>query len=285
MNKHLPSLQSISVVHSKLISLALWSVAMFSLAGGATATDNTAAAAGTVAAFSVMEQNYLREHPEISMCVDPDWLPYEKLDSNGQHIGLVARYMALFQERLGVLIKPVQVKSWDESQVLYRAGKCDIVSALNITPERAEYLDFTRPYIKSPAVLVLREDEREVSSLAQMEHRTLGMVKGYVYESRLREDYPNIRITYLTNMQQGLEKISRGELDATLGPLFLISASIQYLGLDNLKMVGNTSYQDELHVGVRKNDILLLDAFNKIIASLSGEDHANIRHAWSVGKK
>ena len=30
--------------------------------------------------LSPAEQSYLQEHSELSLCVDPDWLPYERLN-------------------------------------------------------------------------------------------------------------------------------------------------------------------------------------------------------------
>ena len=79
--------------------------------------------------------------------------------------------------------------------------------------------------------------------------KTLGMVKGYVYESKLREDYPDIEIVHVSNMEVALLDVSAGKITATLGPLFLTFAMVQELDLDNLTVIGNTEYSDELHAG------------------------------------
>jgi len=39
-------------------------------------------------------------------------------------------------------------------------------------------------------------------------------------------------------------------------------------------MLGNTEYQDELHIGVRKGDIILLHIMNKAL-----DDHRQMRQA------
>jgi ABC-type amino acid transport substrate-binding protein len=211
------------------------------------------------------------------MCVDPDWKPYEMLDDQGRHVGIVAEYMQLFQQRLGIAIEPVPVKTWAESQQLYRQGRCDIVSALNQTDERARYLDFSAPYLKSPAVLVMRDNEQRIRSLEQMQGYTLAMVKGYVYESSLRRDFPEIRLVQVANMEEGLQRVADGKVDATLGPLFLIAASIQGLGLENLNILGSTPYRDELRIGVRKGDAILLGLMNKSVSGLTGRDHTEAK--------
>lgn len=235
--------------------------------------------------LSPSEQAYLQEQQVISMCVDPNWLPFEKLDADGKHIGLVAKYITLFQTKLGVPIKAIKTDSWQQSQKLYEDGLCDIVSALNKTPEREQYLAFTKPYIESPAVLILNEKNLTASTLADLDGKTLGMVKGYVYETKLREDYPNIKIVHVSDMEAALLDVSAGKITATLGPLFLTFALVQDLGLDNLTIVGNTEYQDELRVGINKNNKVLIDIMDKTVASLTVEDHSYVRRMWAIERK
>lgn len=235
--------------------------------------------------LSASEQAYLQQHQTLIMCVDPDWLPYEKLDTQGKHIGLVAEYMAIFQARLNVAFKAMQTKSWNDTQALYQQGKCDFVSALNKTAEREQYLAFTQPYIKSPAVLVLNEKNTHDTHLADLKGKKLAMVKGYVYDSKLRQQYPEINIVYLENMDAALQKVSSGEIDATLGPLFLTFALTQELGLDNLKIMGDAEYQDELRIGIKKDNAILAGIFDKAVSSLSSEDNAKVRKAWAEKRK
>ncbi|MEA2027495.1 MAG: ABC transporter substrate-binding protein, partial [Campylobacterota bacterium] len=43
--------------------------------------------------LSNKEQNYLNSKEYITMCVDPDWEPYEYIDSQGKHRGLAANFI------------------------------------------------------------------------------------------------------------------------------------------------------------------------------------------------
>lgn len=228
------------------------------------------------------EKHYLKQHPMIKMCVDPDWLPYEKLHSSGRHIGLVAEYMSLLAFRLDVTFKIVKSNSWEETQNLYRSGKCDIVSALNKTSAREQYLDFTQPYIQSPAVLTLNANNSKDKKLSDLSGKKLGMVKGYVYESKLRKDYPDIIIEYVPNMKTALNQVATGKIDATLGPLFLTFSLTQKLNLDSVKLIGHTEYQDELRIGIKKNQRELSSILEKAVSSLSKDDHAMVRKTWAM---
>ncbi len=70
--------------------------------------------AGLPLIFSREEKNYLENKTAINMCVDPDWMPYEKIE-NHKHVGIVADYMKGFQEKIGVPLKLVETKNWSQS--------------------------------------------------------------------------------------------------------------------------------------------------------------------------
>ena len=73
--------------------------------------------------------------------------------------------------------------------------------------------------------------------------------------------------------------VSQGQADATIGPMYLIASATMKLNISNLKMLGNTEYQDELHIGVRKGDTILLGIMNKAINSLTPDEHSKIRRS------
>lgn len=227
------------------------------------------------------EKIYLKEHSALTLCVDPDWSPYEKINEHGQHVGLVAEYMVLLQNRLNISFNILKTKTWEETQDAYRNGSCDIVSALNKTPEREEFLTFTNPYIKSPAVLLINELNKRDEKLADLNGKTLGMVKGYVYDSKLREQYPDINIEYFMNMEDAIQSVSNGKIDATLGPLFLLFALTQEMNLNNLKIMGDSEFQDELRMGIRKDNTVLASVFSKAVLGFTNKDNAQIRKTWA----
>jgi ABC-type amino acid transport substrate-binding protein len=229
------------------------------------------------------EQNYLANQSELSLCVDPDWLPYEQLDAQGNYSGLVSRYMLLLQSKLLVILKPKMTRSWNETQKQYESGQCNLVSALNKTTEREKYLDFTQVYIQSPAVLILPEGNEKDSKLADLSGKSLAMVKGYVYESKLRKQYPSINIVYSTNMNEAIAMVSQGKADATIGPMYLIFSAMMKLNISNLKMLGNAEYQDELRIGIRKGDFTLLSIMNKALNSITEDDHRKMRKSGLHG--
>ncbi|MDQ4397965.1 transporter substrate-binding domain-containing protein, partial [Pseudomonas aeruginosa] len=104
------------------------------------------------------ERAWLAEHPSIRLGVDTSWPPFEYRDEQGRYQGLAAGYIGLLQERLGVSLTPVEPKTW--TQVLEQAkdGRLDLLPGIMATPERQEYLSFTRPYLDFPIIILARKN-------------------------------------------------------------------------------------------------------------------------------
>jgi len=230
--------------------------------------------------FSGDEKAYLATKTSITMCVDPAWMPYESINENGEHIGLAADFMALISAKIGMPIELVSSKTWSESLEYARARKCDILSLLNKTPERSEYLNFTDSYLDATVVLVAREDVVYLDGFNAVSGQTLGVVKGYVYESHIRSNYPDVRLVYVDNLDDALRRVSKGELFAAVDSLLIATHHMQALGLSNLKIAGQTDFVHELRVGVRNDDAQLLLIMQKALDAVTQVERNEIFQRW-----
>lgn len=123
------------------------------------------------------EQNYLAEKRRIFMCIDPDWMPFEK-NENGRHIGMSADYFELFQEKMNIPIEMAPTDTWLESLELGQSRQCDIFSMVMSTPEREKYLLFTEPYITVPLVIATNISETFIDDITQITDKKIGTVTG-----------------------------------------------------------------------------------------------------------
>ncbi|MEG3616857.1 diguanylate cyclase [Magnetovibrio sp. PR-2] len=226
------------------------------------------------------EQKHLANLGRLTMCVDPSWMPYEKIDEHGAHIGIAADFMALASAKLGVPIELVPTTSWQESLDFAQSHKCDILSLLNKTDERAAYLNFTDPYIDAAVVLVARDEVLYLNGFEDLANHTLGVIEGYVYESYIRQNYPEVRLVYVDNLQDALLRVSKGEIFAAVDSLFIVSHHMQKLGLSNLKIAGQTDFTHALRVGVRDDDLLMLTAMQKAMDDIGPDERNEIMRKW-----
>jgi len=226
------------------------------------------------------EQLYLRDKQMLTMVVDPDWPPFESINNSLQHTGMAADYMALLSERIGVPIKLVPTETWRESLKKAKAGECDIVSMLNETPDRDKYLDFTAPYFSSPLVIVARKKVGLINGLADMKNKIVAVPAGYWVEETIRREHSNIHILTAKNTEDTLRMVQEGEAFATVATLIEASHLIQKKGFTNLKIVGNTKYENKLRVGVRKGDATLLAIMEKGVNSFGDKEKSDIFAKW-----
>lgn len=226
------------------------------------------------------EQDYIKEKDTITMCTDPDWMPYEKFDKNGTYIGVSADYHEILSHLTGLKYNFLRTKSWPETLTAAKNGECDILSILNQTPERDEYLDFTDAFIKSPSVFVTRENDKFINGVDDLDGKTLAVVKGYMIDEIIKMQHPNINRIYADNIVQALELVSRGKAFATAGSLLEMSYNIRQQGMLNLKITGDAKFGYELKIGVKKGEPHLRSILNKALTGITKEEKDQILNKW-----
>ncbi len=233
----------------------------------------------TSLAFTDEERSFLERKKQITMCVDPDWMPLEKIE-DGKHVGMTADYMTLIRSILPVPLVMVPTKTWSESIDYAMARKCDIFSLAMPTPEREAYMNFTRPYLHIPLVMVAKMNRPFVDDITAITDQKLGVVKGYAFGELLQTRYPKMQIVKVENIVTGLQQVADGKLDGFIETLATAAYSIQKSFPTELKVAGKFDERWELGVATRNDEPLLLSIFEKAIAAIDREEHQRILNRW-----
>ena len=215
------------------------------------------------------EKSYLKNKQKITICIDPNWLPYDGFDNTGQHIGLNTEFLDIFRKRLPIPIETVNTESWTESVLFAKQRKCDLLSLAGVTEERKEFLNFTSPYLTFPRVLVTKPHLPFVNNFTLLKDKKVGMVTGYAQQEFIRNTYPNIIVVDVKSIEDGLSKVATGELYGFIDGLDTVGYFLQEDFLGQLKVSGKFDQKRELGLGVRNDHPLLLSIFNKLIDNLS----------------
>ncbi|WP_072682316.1 transporter substrate-binding domain-containing protein [Arcobacter sp. LA11] len=229
--------------------------------------------------FTKKEFEYIKKNKELTMCIDPDWMPFEKNDK-GKHIGMTADYFKLIEKKTTITIKMIPTKSWLQSLAYGKQRKCDIFSLVIPTPEREEYLNFTKPYLEIPLVLATKTNELFINDITAIKNKKMGIVKGYAYGELLRIKYPNLQLVDVRNISDGLEKVSSEELFGFIGSLSTVGYNIQKNHIGQLKIAGKFDDKWKLSIGVRNDIPILTSILDKAISSISSEKHQEILNKW-----
>ena len=214
------------------------------------------------------ENSYLKNKKVITMCVDPDWYPFEKIE-NEKHIGLAADLIELVQIQIDIPIELVVTKTWDESLEYSKSKKCDIMSFLNETPQRKEWLIFTDPIFKDPNVLIGRIENNYIEDISKI-NASIALPRGTAIAELFAKDFPNLTIIPTTTETEAFELVNEKKADLTLRSLVMSAYTIKNDGFFNLKIIAwPKNYENNLRIGIIKDEVILKDILNKAIKQIS----------------
>jgi diguanylate cyclase (GGDEF)-like protein len=229
--------------------------------------------------FSKEEQSYLSRKKNIKMCIDPDWLPFEKIE-DGKHIGFSSDYFKLLEKNIGIPITLTPTKTWLDSLKAGQERKCDIFSLVMPTKERRKYLDFTNSYLETALVIVTTIDKFFIDDITSIVDKKIAVIKGYSYGEILREKYPKMKFVEVGTIKEGLQKVANKELFGFIGTLASVGYNIQKNYIGELKIAGKFDYKWNLGIGVRNDEPILKDIFNKAISQVSEQEKQKILAKW-----
>ncbi|BCG22543.1 bifunctional diguanylate cyclase/phosphodiesterase [Pseudomonas tohonis] len=229
------------------------------------------------------EQAWLQDHPVLRMGIDASWPPFEFRDSQGRHQGLAADYVKLIQDRLGVRLEPVEPRNWGEVLEQARNGQLDLLPGVMSTPERQQYLSFTRPYLDFPIVILARDGGPQPKSLGELYGLKIAVVEDYAPHELLRSGNPDLNLLPLPSVAASLQALATGQADAFVGDLASSVWSLRQLRLEGLYISGETPYRYQLAMATPRGDTPLIGILDKVFADISTAQVEAIQDRWVGG--
>jgi two-component system sensor histidine kinase EvgS len=230
--------------------------------------------------LSDSEKATLAKYSQIRLAVDMDWAPFEFVDAEKRYRGMAAEYVALVQKRLGIMFEVDKERPWPKMVEAVKNRELDAFSLVVRTPQRDEFVNFTKPYISFPMVIVTLDDEPYVDGVKSLRNRTVAVVRSYASHDLLAKDYPKLRLHLAKNARAGLEAVSHGKADAFVGNLAVASQIMREVGITNLKISGQTKYRFELGMAVRKDWPEMVPILQKALDSITDQERDDIYNRW-----
>lgn len=224
------------------------------------------------------EKNYLK-NKNITMCIDPNWMPFEKF-KQGEHVGMSADFFKILKKQFHINTKIIQTKTWDESMEYAQSRKCDILSLVMSTPSREKYLKFTTPYLKIPLVIATKADSPFVANFYDLQGKKIGISKGYAFVELLRLKYPKLNLIEVQNINDGLKQVKHNRLYGYIGTLATIGYAFQNNFTGELKIAGRFDGTWDLGIGVRDDEPLLFSILQKAVNSVDENTKQKIINEW-----
>ena len=180
-------------------------------------------------------------------------MPFSKIENN-KHRGIDADFMQLFAQRLKHNMELIPTQTWNESIEKVKSNQCDILTLVMNTPQRKEYMRFTKPIISSPLAIATTIKKRFTEDINTLKNKRMGIVKDYVYKELLSYKYPYLDVIEVPNIEVGLAKVENGELYGVVDNLTVLNYYIaeSYLGV--IKISAKTDMKIELSYAISKQN-------------------------------
>jgi len=225
------------------------------------------------------EKNYLKQKQKIAMCIDPNWMPFEKIEK-GKHIGLSSDFMQIISNKIDMPIVLEKTSSWVISLQKIKNRECDILAMVSKTPGREKFLDFTSPYLETPIVIVTKMGNAFIEDLEQVQNKKLGVVKNYSLHNKLKAIYPNINLVTVNSLRDGFEKVIKGELFGYLDNSIVVNYAIQQNYIGTLSISGTFDHKKQFMIATRNDEKILHDIFEKAVLSIDTKSKQSILNKW-----
>ncbi len=226
------------------------------------------------------EKEYLKNKKELKICVNPNWLPLEKIE-NGKHIGIVAEYMEAISNKIGIPINLVETKTWAESLENIKQRKCDILPLTEQTPSRSKDLNFTKPYITLPFVIATKSGLPFIDNINDIKEKTIGIIKNYSIQELLKNKYPDINIVEVESAQEGLVFVEQDRNFAYLDNTMVINNEIQKNNMNFISISGQFSESFNLSIASRNDEAILNEILQKALLSIDDKHKLEFSQKWN----
>jgi len=223
---------------------------------------------------------WLKDHPVIRLASDIAWPPFESVDKDGQYLGIAADYMGLVEQKLGIRFEVEKNKPWPEVVKAVKTRQLDVFSCVAETEERLEYVNFTRPYLSFPMVMVTTDNIHHIDGISGLENLTIGVVKSYATHEYLKANHPELTLNLVNSTEEGLKAVSQERMDVFIDNIASATTIIQTTGLTNLKISGEMPLRYELGMAVRKDWPEFIPILQRALDSISNEQRKEIHNKW-----
>ncbi|RXK07242.1 diguanylate cyclase [Halarcobacter bivalviorum] len=227
-----------------------------------------------------LEYDYLADKKTINYCIDPNWMPLNKIEDNN-HLGLSSEYIKIFEEKLGVTFNLVTTTSWSNTLEKIKNDSCELVPFIHKTSQRKKFLNFSKPFLSYPLVIATTLKEPYIANLKAIGKRKVAYVKDYSYKETLQAKYPNIEFVEVASINEGLKKVQKNKVFALIGLLPTVGFEIQKNFSNSLKISGEVEDLWELSTATKKEDFILNSIINKILLSISDEKKEKLFNKWN----
>ncbi len=157
--------------------------------------------------------------PVLEWCLDdhPHWHNYPE---HRQPYGLTVDLMHLIAARANIELRFSPNTPFARCLAMMKAGKTDLMTSLNYSEDRADYMHLIPYDTAKPEVVFLRMDQPDITEKQQLRGKITILVRGYSYNAELANfiDRKQMSTIEATSLDNAFAMLLLGRADVLIGP-------------------------------------------------------------------
>lgn len=210
---------------------------------------------------------------------ESDYGPFVYQDRQGRVRGLSIDLLDEMRQQADLPVQMLPARPLADQLAATRRGEVDFLSSLRPTPERAQYLSFSRPYVSVPAVIVGR---RVHESLAELAGRPVAVGRGYAVEAHVRTQHPEVGWRAVDSDLDGLRQMLRGEVDAVVADVASVHFVAREHDLGGLVIGAPVGFEYPLSFAWRRDRPELGEALEEALRRVPAARRRDLLQRWGV---
>lgn len=216
----------------------------------------------------------------LRVATEPAFPPFESQAAGGGLEGFDIDLMNAIGEAAGLKVE-FQSLPFDGIIPALQAGTVDAaISAMTITPERAQTVSFSRPYFKAGLAIAVQANNTTITSLDSLKNKKIAVQIGTTGADAAKK-VEGSQVRAFDSAPLALQELSNGNVDAVINDAPVTLYAIKSGNIPGVKVVGGQLLTEEFYGIAAPKDSPNLEKINSGLKTLiDNGKYAEIYKKW-----
>ena len=189
-------------------------------------------------------EDYDLHNRVILSASEPDYPPFAIVKKDNVADGFSVDILKAVTQAMDIQVE-IAVGPWHEIKKQLMAGRIDVLPLVAFSKERAEYFDFTNPYLQMHGAVFVRQGYRGITELKDLWDKEVVVMRGDTAHEYMVRNNLSDHLILTDTFVEALRALAAGRHDAVVVQRLVGLQLIKQLGITNLVTVTGIDREEE----------------------------------------